>query len=724
MSTHVVKLGVMPPLTGVVGLYGSEIVRAAQIACAEVNEQGGVLGRPLELLFEDDGSLPESAVTAAVTLADRHGCAAIVGNLLSNSRIAVAYRVAEPRKLPYLNFSFYEGSIQSRYFFHFAALPNQQIDRMIPYMRERFGPRMFFAGNNYEWPRGSIDAGKRALLRAGGEVLGEEYTPIGVAAADIDRLLDQVAAAAPDVFVPYFAGADQVTLLSRFTERGMKSRIAVVMGHYDEMMASKLAPEVRAGFFSSNTYFMTVDTPQNRAYLQRLATWRGVTGIWPRGNGILTNFGEGTYVCVKAFAKAANLAGSLDAEALTDALGSIAVSGLQGEVCMDPATHHARVNTYLSRCNAEGVFEIVERFGAVDPVLPERYGHQQVGHQAAFEDDIRLQARMLEQMAGGVMLIGMRDRTILYANAGAGRIFGHDRSALIGAPLSSLDTATAEPHRTDIAIVAEILVRKGSWQGELLQRRGDGISIWCSASFSTFTHPLHGEVWLAVYGDITERKRAEAALEASVTEKETLLREIHHRVKNNLQIISSLLHFQSRKVKSPENLAVFQEGRDRLKSMILVHEKLYQSRDLSRIEFGDYARALIEEIGASYRGSAKAMTLKVQAAAVYLPIETALPLGMLLSELATNVYKYAHPDGRGGELRVTVAGADGQLRLTVADDGGGLPESVNPEAPESFGMQLVANLAAQLDGTVRYERGAGLRVVVGVPMDERAREAA
>src|SRR3989338_5004375 len=193
MRDNTVRLGLMPPLTGLVEMYGAEITRAGQIACDEVNESGGVLGRPLELVIEDDGSLPESAVAAAARLVDRHRCAAIIGNLLSNSRIAVAYRVAEPRRIPYLNFSFYEGSILSHYFFHFAALPNQQIDRMIPYMRKQYGPRMFFAGNNYEWPRGSIDAAKRALEQSGGQAVGEEYYPIGVGDGDIERLLDQVA---------------------------------------------------------------------------------------------------------------------------------------------------------------------------------------------------------------------------------------------------------------------------------------------------------------------------------------------------------------------------------------------------------------------------------------------------------------------------------------------------------------------------------------------------
>lgn len=155
-----VFLGLMVPMTGLVRMYGPEIVMAGRIAAEEINENGGVLGRPLHLVVEDDGSLPDVAVKAAEKLIEVHQCPAIIGNLLSNARIAVSYRVAEPRRIPLLNFSFYEGSILSRYFFHFAALPNQQIAEMIPYMKKTFGPKMFFAGNNYEWPRGSIDAAK------------------------------------------------------------------------------------------------------------------------------------------------------------------------------------------------------------------------------------------------------------------------------------------------------------------------------------------------------------------------------------------------------------------------------------------------------------------------------------------------------------------------------------------------------------------------------------
>ncbi len=379
-----VRLGLLSPLTGLVDLYGEEISRAARVACQEVNEQGGVLGHPLELVIEDDGSMPELAVPAAEKLIDRHRCVAIIGNLLSNSRIAVADHVSLPRKIPYLNFSFYEGSLFNRYFFNFAALPNQQIDKMIPYMANRVGPKMFFAGNNYEWPRGSIDAAKLSLQACGGEVVGEEYFPLG--SGDFSLLMERLAKSGADVFVPYAAGLDQIRLLNQFSAAGLKKRMSVVMGHYDEAMVANLTPEVREGLYSSNTYFMSVPGKKNTEYLRRLAALPGVDGIWPEGNGITTNFGEGAYICVHAFAQAANAAGSLNAEALVAALETVRISAPQGEVIMDPVSHHASVNSYISRCDRDGRFIIVEKFGLIPPIIPERYHHPQLTVLQGMED--------------------------------------------------------------------------------------------------------------------------------------------------------------------------------------------------------------------------------------------------------------------------------------------------------------------------------------------------
>lgn len=379
-----IRLGLMPPLTGLVKLYGPEISMAAKIACAEINAAGGVLGKPLEIIIEDDGSLPETAVPAAEKLVIEHQCTAIIGNLLSNSRISVATLVAEPYQIPYLNFSFYEGSISSPYFFHFAALPNQQIEKMIPYMAEQFGPKFYFAGNNYEWPRGSIDAAKNILHKVGGEVVGEEYFDIGT--DEFDKLLQRVAASGADVFVPYAAGSDQLALLTQFHEHGLKERMAVVMGHYDEAMVQLLSPEVRDDLFSSNTYFMSADTLENRGYLKQLKEQKEITGIHPQGNGVLTNFGEGTYLCVKAFAQAANSANSIETKDLLAALKNIELRSPQGRVKMDPTTQHATVNCYLSQCQADGSFQIIKSFGSIEPEIPQRYRKVAVNSHRTKED--------------------------------------------------------------------------------------------------------------------------------------------------------------------------------------------------------------------------------------------------------------------------------------------------------------------------------------------------
>lgn len=444
IQTEPIRLGLMPPLTGLVDIYGAEIVCAARIASEEINGRGGVLGRPLELIVEDDGSLPQTALPAALKLADEYRCVALIGNLLSNSRIAVVDQVAEPRRIPLLNFSFYEGSISSRSFFHFAALPNQQIDKMIPYMTEHFGPKMFFADNNYEWPRGSIDAAKRSL-----QSVGEEYLAIGALQEEIDALLNQVSRSGADVFVPYFAGTDQITPLPRFSELGLKKHMAVVMGHYDEVMVSRLPPQVREGLYSSNTYFMSVDTPENRHYLDLLARQPGIDGIWPHGNGVLTNFGEGTYLCVHAFAKAVAVAGTTEAEQLVNALETIRVTGPQGDVIMDAQTHHASVNTYLSGCNANGTFSIVERFGINPPVIPERYrDHAQADrlHESPMSPQVasRLAAEVsavMNRAGTAQQILSLADMAILAtdeqgiiieSNRSACQLFGYSAEELLG----------------------------------------------------------------------------------------------------------------------------------------------------------------------------------------------------------------------------------------------------------------------------------------------------
>src|SRR4029453_18352621 len=204
-------------------------------------------------------------------------------------------------------------------------------------------------------------------------------------------------------------------------------------------------------------------------------------------------------------------------------------------------------------------------------------------------------------------------------------------------------------------------------------------------------HPLFLQ---GIAYDIPESKRAEDAIrasaeqvQASLREKEVLLEEIHHRVKNNLQVVSSLLRLQSAHVQEPAALEMFTESRNRIQSMALVHEKLYQSAELSRVDFAEYVQSLTNLLVISYRTRAAAVTLRVTVENVLMGIDVAVPLGLLINELVSNCLKYAFPHGRGGEVRVDLRPvAGGSTLLVVADDGIGLPPGPPLPQTESPGI--------------------------------------
>ena len=214
---------------------------------------------------------------------------------------------------------------------------------------------------------------------------------------------------------------------------------------------------------------------------------------------------------------------------------------------------------------------------------------------------------------------------------------------------------------------------------------------------------------VVMHEDITERKRAEDQIKASLEEKEVLLREIHHRVKNNLQIISSLLNLQSRYIKDKQVLHVFKESQNRIKSMALIHKKLYQSKDLARIDFAEYVRSLIADLFRSYKADYDLITLKTNIDDVFLGIDTAIPCGLIINELVSNSLKYAFKGGQG-EIRIDLhSEKEGKFTLIVSDSGVGFPKDLDFRNTESLGLQLACTLVDQLQGTIGLDRTGGTK---------------
>jgi PAS domain S-box-containing protein len=211
----------------------------------------------------------------------------------------------------------------------------------------------------------------------------------------------------------------------------------------------------------------------------------------------------------------------------------------------------------------------------------------------------------------------------------------------------------------------------------------------------------------ALMGEVAERTRAQAALSASLREKEVLLKEIHHRVKNNLQIISSLLSLQTAN-HDIDQTAALRESQDRIRSMALIHEKLYRSVDMARVDFRDYVEGLMAGLQRSYfPGPGVRVFADVEG--IVLDIDLAIPCGLIVNELVSNSLKYAFRDGRAGEIRVGLARNGQNYILTVSDNGPGLPPGVDFRNTPSLGLQLVNLLAGQLDGTVELDCSRGTR---------------
>jgi PAS domain S-box-containing protein len=238
-------------------------------------------------------------------------------------------------------------------------------------------------------------------------------------------------------------------------------------------------------------------------------------------------------------------------------------------------------------------------------------------------------------------------------------------------------------------------------------------SMAASAAIAIENARLYEQAW----GEISERRQAQEALQASLREKESLLQEIHHRVKNNLQVMTSLLRLQSRYTKNAHTEQALAASRNRIQSMALVHEHLYQSPDLARINLADYLRRYVPYLTRVYREQAQSITVSIDAEDTFLDIDGAVPCGLLINELVSNALKHAFPSERTGEIRIDLQTEDGQAALTVSDDGVGFPVDVDFRLAKSLGLQLVNTLVRQLNGTINLDRSQGTVFEVTFPAE-------
>ena len=320
--------------------------------------------------------------------------------------------------------------------------------------------------------------------------------------------------------------------------------------------------------------------------------------------------------------------------------------------------------------------------------------------------------------AGDAIIVSDADTgRIIDANHRMIEMYGYSHAEALEADVGKL--SLGEPPFSQVEALAWLRkVRESGPQTlEWLARHKDGHTFWVEVKVNL---ALIGrdKRFVIVVRDITERKKTEETLSSSLAEKEILLKEIHHRVKNNMQVISSLVELQAEEVQDDAMRDTFKELVYRVRSMAMVHEKLYQLDNFARVEFADYTQSLLDYLWRAQGTAMPGVTLEMDLTPVFLPVSEAVPCGLMLNELFTNALKHAFVGRPGGKVTVALRrAAQGKIVLSVQDDGIGMPPETDIGKTNSLGFRLVQMLARQLKATVdmHVANGTTFTVTFEVP---------
>jgi PAS domain S-box len=328
----------------------------------------------------------------------------------------------------------------------------------------------------------------------------------------------------------------------------------------------------------------------------------------------------------------------------------------------------------------------------------------------ARESDMRYRESFI-QSAAAKLLVAFKNGAIVDANEAASRFYGYSREQLLSMSVADLNAYNKDSVEERMARV----MRGETSHFEVKHRLASGEL----RDVEVFSSPIRveGAVYLhSIIHDITEQKKAEEELERLVAEKETLLKELQHRVKNNLNVISGLLSLEADKCRDGEAQAAFDAAISRVGAIAAVYEKLYASEDLASIDMGPYAEELARTLFETYNLEPERIRLKTDFGELRLDTKRCVPFGLALNELLSNALKYAYPGTERGELRVSLKPEGGDAVLVVEDDGPGVPERYRGEDVESMGMSLVRMLVKQLKGEFSLDCARGTRASIRFPM--------
>jgi branched-chain amino acid transport system substrate-binding protein/urea transport system substrate-binding protein len=351
-----IKVGVVLPLSGGLELFGQQGIQGMKMAVKEINESGGVLGRKLELVIEDNKTDPKTSVEKATKLIKKDKVIAVAGPITSGARDAMTPTMTK-LKTPLLYATDYEGGVCNRYLFCYSALPEQMVDPFVPYLAENYGKSFYLFGADYVWPHKMNVAIKRAIKRVGGTVLAEKYTPFGV--KEFSGVIRKMADKAPKVLIFTLPGADGQTFIKQFHEFGMKKKIKIAAPGFNDNYMPGFTVEQSAEIATCSHFIQNLDIPVAREFVEKQKRMFG-------DKVVVSFYVDSHYGSIYFLKQGIERADSLDKEKVIDAMGDQAITAPSGNVILRASDHHVVLNMLISEVE-NGVLTLRKYIGPIVP---------------------------------------------------------------------------------------------------------------------------------------------------------------------------------------------------------------------------------------------------------------------------------------------------------------------------------------------------------------------
>lgn len=352
-----IRVGAVLPFSGGLELFGNQAKLGLDLAMKEINDAGGILGRPLEILYEDNKTDPKTSVEKARTLIGRDGAVALTGPILSSSRDAMAATVNRS-KVPLLYATNYEGGACSRYIFSFNTVPNQELAKLLPYMHENFGGSTYMFGADYVWPQKMFEAAKQIVgSEIGGEVAGVEFTPWGV--KEFAPVIRRIADSGAKVLLFALPGGDGITFIKQAEAFGLFDKVTVAFLGFAETYLGAFGPGGGQNMWVTVPFVASGQQPGVKDFVARLRTQAG--DEVPISHYVVTH-----YNAMNALKGALERKGEVGPEAVVDGLEGLTVSTPTGPVSIGSADHHVTLPMFLAKTEGNGLVT-VEDLGRIAP---------------------------------------------------------------------------------------------------------------------------------------------------------------------------------------------------------------------------------------------------------------------------------------------------------------------------------------------------------------------